>query len=124
MAKTVMIVDDSRTIREVVVKLLSTAGYGVAAAVDGRDGLQQMRSLPELALVLCDINMPQMGGIELLTALAQEPLPTPVPILMLTSEVAPGMLERARAAGAKGWLVKPFKPDVLIAAVRKMAGAA
>lgn len=74
-------------------------------------------------MVICDVNMPRMNGIEMLSFVKQEPKNANLLVLMLTTEGQPALIAQAKAAGAKGWLVKPFKPDLLLATVRKLAGA-
>lgn len=115
--KRVLIIDDSDSIRRQVSQTLRPAGYDVVEAVDGVDGLNMIRTTA-LSLVLCDVNMPRMGGMEMLTELSQEK-PTPI-IVMLTTEAQPSLIRRAREMGAIGWIVKPFKADLLIAAVNKL----
>jgi two-component system, chemotaxis family, chemotaxis protein CheY len=118
MSSKILVVDDSETVRQQVRQALESAGYEVIEAADGMDGFETIRTAPDLALVLCDINMPRMTGLEMLLALkGQAP---EVPILMLTTEGQPSLIRRARDAGAKGWIVKPFKPDLLLAAVAKL----
>jgi two-component system, chemotaxis family, chemotaxis protein CheY len=122
MAKRILIVDDSSTVRQQVGLTLTGAGYDVLEASDGQDGAEQIDK-NELALVICDVNMPRMNGIEMLTKIKRtDGTPRP-PVIMLTTEGQPALIEKAKAAGARGWIIKPFKPDMLIAAVRKIAGA-
>ena len=120
MGKKVMIVDDSRTIRQQVNFTSSKGGYEVVEAEDGIDGLAKLKENQDIAMIISDVNMPNMDGIEMVEKIKAEG--TGVPIVMLTTEGAADLIERAKAAGAKGWLVKPFKPDQLIAAVSKLAG--
>jgi two-component system, chemotaxis family, chemotaxis protein CheY len=122
MKKRVMIVDDSRTARQQVVAALGEAGYDVLEASDGVDALEQINQASDLAVIICDINMPRMNGLDLLASLKQNQKSAHVPVLMLTTDGRPGPIAQARAAGAKGWMVKPFKPDLLLAAVQKLAG--
>jgi two-component system chemotaxis response regulator CheY len=115
--KRILIIDDSDAIRRQVAQVLKPAGYDVLEAADGIEGLSLIRSSPP-TLILCDINMPRMGGLEMLIDLG--PLnPGPV-IVMLTTEAQPALIRRARELGAVGWIVKPFKADLLIAAVNKL----
>lgn len=116
----VLVVDDSVTVRQQVASVLSQAGFEVIEAVDGQDGFDQLASRSGLAMVVCDINMPRMTGIELLEKLQATRRAAP-PFLMLTTEGDPGLIQRARALGAKGWVVKPFKADLFVQAVRKLA---
>jgi two-component system chemotaxis response regulator CheY len=115
MAK-VLIVDDSPSVRKEVSQALSKVGYQVVEAVDGADGIVKIdREQP--AAVICDVNMPRMNGLEMLETIRREPRHANLPVVMLTSEGAPALIERARKAGARGWLVKPFRTDLLVAAV-------
>jgi two-component system chemotaxis response regulator CheY len=119
--KKVMIVDDSRTVRQQVVAALGPAGFQVVEAQDGIEALERMRSTPDLALIICDVNMPRMNGLEMLGA-ARESGILSIPVVMLTTEGRTDLIEKAKRAGARGWLVKPFKPDQLIAVARKLTG--
>ena len=122
MGKKVMIVDDSRTIRQQVNFTLAKSGYEVVEAEDGIDGIEKLKANPDVAMIISDVNMPNMDGLKMVEAIkADATLPKP-PILILTTEGAADMIQRAKAAGAKGWVVKPFKPDQLIAAVTKLVG--
>ena len=123
MGKKVIVIDDSKTIREMVRFALERAGYSIVEAVDGRDGFDKLKSLPDLAMAIVDVNMPNMSGIEMLEALRQGTIAQNVPAIMLTTEGAATLIQRAKQAGARGWMVKPFKPDLLVAAVGKLAGA-
>lgn len=118
--KTVIVIDDSQTIREQVGTTLRNAGFVIVEAVDGVDGTDVVLRTPEAALVICDVNMPNRNGLELLEALRKHEHLKTLPILMLTTEGQPHLIERARKSGAKGWLVKPFKADLLLAAVKKL----
>jgi two-component system chemotaxis response regulator CheY len=117
----VMIVDDSLLVRRQVGVALGIAGYQVIEACDGLDALDKLE--PSLSLIVCDVNMPRMGGLELLERIHADPRLAAVPIVMLTTEASSELFARARELGAKAWLVKPFKPDLLVAAVRKLASA-
>jgi two-component system chemotaxis response regulator CheY len=124
MAKKVLIVDDSRTVRQQLGIVLTEAGYEVVEATDGLDGAEKIAATSDLAMVICDVNMPRMNGIEMLTFLKQDPRNANLLVLMLTTEGQPALIARAKAAGARGWIVKPFKPDLLLGTVRKLVGAA
>jgi two-component system, chemotaxis family, chemotaxis protein CheY len=113
----VLVVDDSETVRRQVRQALEPAGYEVFEAVDGVDGLEKLRTSGDLGLVLCDVNMPRMTGLEMIARARAEGFTTP--IIMLTSEAQPSLVRRARESGAKGWIVKPFKIELLLAAVNK-----
>jgi two-component system chemotaxis response regulator CheY len=121
MSKKILIIDDSNTVRQQVSVLLTEAGYEVLQAVDGIDGLSQIRAAGELELVFCDVHMPNMSGIDMLKLLARDTVKLP-PIVMLTTEGNPTSITQAKEAGARGWIVKPVKPDTLLATVRKIAG--
>jgi len=121
MTRRVLIVDDSATIRQQVRVALTQAGFEVVEAVDGEDGLQKIRGDAALSAVICDINMPKMSGLELVEQIKGSGGPS-VPIVMLTTEGQPELVQRAKAAGAKGWIVKPFKPNLLVAALQKLTG--
>ncbi len=113
-----MIVDDSAMIRMQVKRALTTAGHRVIEAVDGVDALAKLvGTTPDL--LVCDVNMPRMNGLELLEKLKSQGFS--VPIVMLTTEGQPELIRKARLLGAKGWLVKPFKPELLLASVDKLA---
>ncbi|MGE5492042.1 MAG: response regulator [Actinomycetota bacterium] len=121
MAKTILAVDDSASIRQMVSFTLKSAGYEVVEAVDGMDGLEKAKT-KSINLVLTDQNMPRMDGLSLIKSLRAMPQYAAVPILMLTTESSDAMKTQGRAAGATGWLVKPFDPQKLIEVVRKVIG--
>jgi two-component system chemotaxis response regulator CheY len=120
--KTVLIVDDSLTVRQQVSLTLKSAGYQIVEACDGREGVDALRAHAGIAMVLCDINMPCMNGLEFLETIKGEAAGPPIPVIMLTTEGSPDLITRAKRAGAKGWIVKPFQPHLLLAAVRRIAG--
>jgi two-component system chemotaxis response regulator CheY len=122
MTRRVLIVDDSATIRQQVRAALTQAGFEVVEAVDGQDGVDKIRSDSTLSAVICDINMPKKTGLELIEEIKSGGPNSDVPIVMLTTEGQPAMVQRAKAAGAKGWIVKPFKPNLLVAALQKLTG--
>jgi two-component system chemotaxis response regulator CheY len=121
MSKKVLVVDDSATVRQQVGSALTQAGFTVIEAVDGVDGAACIEASPDLALVICDVNMPRMNGLEMVEAVRRQARPATMPIIMLTTEGDPSLVARAKQAGAKGWIVKPFKPELLVAAARKLA---
>jgi two-component system chemotaxis response regulator CheY len=121
MAKTILAVDDSGSLRQMVAFSLRAAGYQVSEAVDGQDGLEKAR-LQVFDLVLTDQNMPRMDGLSLIRALRALDTYAQVPILMLTTESSDDMKAKGRAAGANGWLVKPFDPQRLLEVVKKVIG--
>jgi two-component system chemotaxis response regulator CheY len=119
MGKKILVVDDSATVRQQVRMALEQANFVVVEAVDGADGADKIRSMKDIAAVICDVNMPKMNGLEMLEAV--KPASLGLPVLMLTTEGQPAMMQRAKAAGAKGWVVKPFKANMLVAAIQKLA---
>lgn len=121
MAKTVLAVDDSASIRQMVAFTLKGAGYEVTEAVDGQDGLDKAKA-KTYNLILSDQNMPRMDGLTLIKSLRALPQYKTVPILMLTTESSDAMKQQGRAAGATGWLVKPFDPQKLVEVVKKVIG--
>lgn len=119
-SKKILIVDDSRTIRQQVSFTLSKGGFTVVEAEDGQDGIVKLEAHADVAMVISDVNMPNMNGIEMIEAIKLAGKHGTLPIVMLTTEGSADLIERAKAAGVKGWLVKPFKPDQLVAAVQKL----
>jgi two-component system chemotaxis response regulator CheY len=120
----ILIVDDSLTVRQQVSLALRSAGYQILEACDGVEGVEAMRAHAGIAMVLCDLNMPRMNGLELLETIKGDAAGPPVPVVMLTTDGSPELISRAKRAGAKGWIVKPFQTDLLLAAVRRIAGEA
>jgi two-component system, chemotaxis family, chemotaxis protein CheY len=121
MAKTILAVDDSGSLRQMVTFSLKSAGYDVVQAVDGQDGLDKAKQ-KTVDLVLTDQNMPIMDGLTLIKNLRSLGSYQTVPILMLTTESSDEMKAKGKAAGANGWLVKPFDPKRLIEVVQKVIG--
>jgi two-component system chemotaxis response regulator CheY len=121
MSRKVLVVDDSASVRQQVRLALDEAGFETVDAIDGVDGLNKLAEHPDLSLVICDVNMPNMDGLEMLEQALAQPSTRDIPIVMLTTEGQPGMIERAKQAGAKGWIVKPFKPHLLVATAEKLA---
>jgi len=121
MAKTILAVDDCVFIRQMVAFTLKGAGYDVVEAVDGEDALDKARN-HNVSLILTDINMPRMDGLALVKSLRVLPRYRTAPILMLTTESSDAMKAQGRAAGATGWLVKPFDPKRLLEVVKKVIG--
>ena len=119
MAKTILAVDDSVSMRQMVAFTLKSAGYEVIEAVDGQDALDKA-NLHKVNLVLTDINMPRMDGLKLLKLLRELSDYKAIPILMLTTESGDDMKAKGRAAGATGWLVKPFDPKRLLEVIAKV----
>jgi len=119
MAKTILIVDDSASVRQVVSIALKQAGYDVIAAEDGMDALGKLDGR-KLHLVISDLNMPRLDGIGFLTQLKAKPDYKFTPVIMLTTEAADAKKAQGRAAGAKAWVTKPFQPEQLLGAVAKL----
>jgi two-component system chemotaxis response regulator CheY len=117
--KTVMTVDDSATARQMTGLVLRNGGYEVVEAVDGEDALAKAQGRV-LHLVITDINMPKMDGLELTRRLRAMEEYKFVPIVLLTTESQPEKKQEGKAAGATGWIVKPFNPDQLLAVVKKV----
>jgi two-component system chemotaxis response regulator CheY len=121
-SKTILAVDDSASVRQLVRMTLTGAGYQVIEAGDGREALSKARGA-SVSAVVTDVNMPNMNGIELVRELRKLPAFAGVPILCLTTESDEGVKQTARSAGATGWITKPFRPEQLLAVVRKVAGS-
>jgi two-component system, chemotaxis family, chemotaxis protein CheY len=115
----VLIVDDSMMVRQQVKRALG-AGFDAFEAVDGVDALEKATATAAVALVICDVNMPRMNGLDFLEAFRQIERFKTVPVVMLTTEAQPDLVARSRALGAKGWILKPFKADLLTAAVKQL----
>ena len=121
MAK-ILVVDDSSTVRDEVAGFLRKHGLDVDTAVDGKDGLDKMKSNPGVRLVVSDVNMPNMDGLTMAEKIRGELAMSSVNIVMLTTESSPAMKERGKAAGVKGWIVKPFKGEAVLETFKKLAG--
>ena len=122
MATKILVVDDSMMVRQQVKRALPGAEFAVVEAQDGVDALEKLAEHADVALIVCDVNMPRMGGMDFLEALRALPQCQHVPVVMLTTEGQPELIARARVLGAKAWILKPFKPDMLVAAARKLTG--
>lgn len=122
MGRRVLIVDDSATVRLQVRYALEPAGFEVIEAQDGLEGLELILRESQLDAVICDVNMPRKSGLELLEDVKASGVAAQLPIIVMTTEGQPALVQRAKAAGAKGWLVKPFKPHVLVSAMTKITG--
>lgn len=118
----ILVVDDSPTMRQQVRHALEASDFTIDEAVDGEDALQKIRANDDFSVVILDVSMPRMNGIEVVETLGAEGLIVDgLQVLMLTTEGHVDMINRAKAAGAKGWMVKPFKPQMLLAAVQRLA---
>jgi two-component system chemotaxis response regulator CheY len=116
----ILVVDDSSTVRDEVAGFLKRNGMDVATAIDGRDGLAKLRGDPKVKLVVSDVNMPNMDGLTMVEHIRGELNNKVVNIIMLTTENSPIMKERGKAAGIKGWIVKPFKGEAVLATFKKL----
>ncbi len=119
MAKTILIIDDSASLRQVVSIALKSVGYDVIEAVDGQDALSKLNGV-KVHLIICDVNMPIMDGITFVKEAKKLPNYKFTPIIMLTTESQEGKKQEGQAAGAKAWVVKPFQPAQMLAAVAKL----
>lgn len=122
MGKTILVVDDSATLRMAVEMTLGQAGHEVIQAINGKEGLRKLQEMGQRGvapdLIISDINMPQMDGITFISEVKKTEFRY-LPIIVLTSEREDDMKMKGKKAGASGWLVKPFKPDTLLAVVKK-----
>mgnify|MGYP001465402232 CR=1 FL=1 len=119
MAKTILIVDDSASFRQVVAITLKSAGYDVIEGCDGKDALEKIAS-KRVHLIISDVNMPNMDGISFVKAAKQLAAYKFTPVIMLTTEAGDAKKAEGQAAGAKAWVVKPFQPQQMLAAVTKL----
>jgi two-component system, chemotaxis family, chemotaxis protein CheY len=120
MSKVIMTVDDSTSIRQMVGFILKDAGYEVIEAVDGKDAVGHLLNNSNIDMIITDLNMPNMDGIELITHVRTMPKYKYIPIVMLTTESQDGKKQAGKAAGATGWIVKPFKPEQILAVIKKV----
>lgn len=119
--KKILIVDDSEIIRQQLGRALSEAGLTVVEATDGVDGLEKVAEHDDIALLVLDINMPRMNGLDMLEALKRNPKTASLPVLVLTTEAQNSMVARAKQSGAKAWLIKPVKMDLFVNVVQRFA---
>ena len=119
MSKVIMTVDDSNSIRQMVGFTLKRAGFEVVEAVDGNDAISQLNTTT-IDMMITDLNMPNMDGIELIKEVRTKPQYKFIPIVMLTTESQEDKKLAGKAAGATGWIVKPFKPDQLLSVIKKV----
>ena len=120
-AKLIMTADDSASVRQMVAFTLKQNGYDVVEAVDGRDALNKLNA-QKVDMLLTDLNMPNMDGIGLIKGVRAGTLNKFIPIVMLTTESNDTKKAEGKTAGASGWIVKPFKPEQLIAVIKKVLG--
>jgi two-component system chemotaxis response regulator CheY len=119
MAKTILVVDDSASVRQVVSIALKSAGYDIIEGVDGKDALSKLNG-QKIHLIISDVNMPNMDGISFVKEAKQLPAYKFTPVIMLTTESQEAKKQEGQAAGAKAWVVKPFQPAQMLAAVSKL----
>ena len=118
--RTILIVDDSPSMRQIIARALNGAGYQTLQAVDGQDALDQLEGGATVDLALVDFNMPRLDGISLVRALRAGEKTRFVPIVVITTETRRERREQARAVGATGWIVKPFQPEDVLTMVKRL----
>lgn len=123
MAKTVLVVDDSSSLRALVKLALTRAGYDVIEGADGKEALTRLDQAGKVHLIISDVNMPNMDGITFLRQVKLHPRHKFIPVIMLTTESEQVRMQQAKAAGARAWLVKPFNPPALLDVVSQLAAA-
>ena len=121
MSKRILTADDSASVRQMVSFTLKNAGYEVVEAVDGKDALTKLNGIP-IHMVITDLNMPNLDGIGLVKGIRANPTYKFIPIILLTTESQESKKLEGRTAGATGWIIKPFKPEQLIAVIKKVLG--
>jgi two-component system chemotaxis response regulator CheY len=119
----ILVVDDSATVRNEVSSFLQQQGLAVQTAVDGKDGLDKLKKDSSIKLVISDVNMPNMDGLTMVEKIRNELGNSSVHVIMLTTESDPRMKDRGKAAGVKGWIVKPFNGNAVLGGIKKMIGA-
>ncbi len=123
MSKQILTVDDSVSMRQMITFTLKGAGYDVVEAVDGNDAVARLSAGPSrIHMIITDLNMPNMDGIELIRYVRANSTYRFIPIVMLTTESQEAKKQEARSAGATGWITKPFRSDQLLAVVKKVLG--
>jgi two-component system, chemotaxis family, chemotaxis protein CheY len=123
MSPTILVVDDSLTARQKVKSALAGADFVVVEAEDGDEALEKLAER-DVSLVICDVNMERMGGIAFLEKARSDPRWASLPFVMLTSDAQSELIRRAKNLGAKGWILKPFKAEMLLAAAKKLTARA
>ncbi|HEX2593833.1 MAG TPA: response regulator [Rhizomicrobium sp.] len=122
MSKVILTVDDSKTMRDMLKLALNGAGHNVIQADDGLNGLEALQGAKtNVDVIITDINMPRLDGFGFIDHVRRDPRNRAVPILVLTTESEPGKKQRAKDAGATGWIVKPFDPAKLLAAIQRVS---
>jgi len=122
MGAKVLVVDDSDSLRTQLKKCLQSIGLDVVDVGDGLQGLDALSKNPDLKLIICDVNMPNMDGITMVTKVSENDTWKAIPIFMLTTETNTDLKDKGKQAGVKAWITKPFQEDKLLLAVRKMLG--
>jgi two-component system chemotaxis response regulator CheY len=122
MNKTIMVVDDSASVRQMVSFTIKNCGYNVIEAGDGSEAFAKMNGSGQVSLIITDLNMPNMDGIELIKKVRLHQNYKFIPIIMLTTESQESRKLEGKQAGATGWIIKPFKPEQLVAVVKKVLG--
>ncbi len=115
----VLVIDDSMMVRQQVKRALA-GGFEIVEAQDGVEALEKASQYTDFSLVICDVNMPRMNGLDFLEEFRKNDSWKEIPAVMLTTEAQPALVQRAKALDAKGWIVKPFKPELLMAAAKKL----
>ena len=123
MSKTILVVDDSSTVRQQVSLALQQAGFATLEAADGHEAMVALEGQRQIDMVVCDVNMPNVNGIEMVEQVKAKPRHAKLPIVMLTTEGHPSLIRRAKEAGAVGWIVKPFDANQLVQAARHLTNA-
>ena len=119
-SKKILIIDDSNTIRQQVSFVLKKGGYQVIEAENGLMGIKILKEEPDISLVICDVNMPEMNGLTMVKVINESNDIQHPPILILTTEASAESMAEAKKYGAKGWIVKPFNPEMLIEGIKKL----
>jgi two-component system chemotaxis response regulator CheY len=122
MMTTILVVDDSLTMRSCVARALESEGFEVIEADSGRQAFSRLGTHPEISLVVCDVNMPVIGGLALLERVRQEEQWRALPVIFLTADADKALLARAAALGAFAWVMKPLNPELLVATVKRGLG--
>ena len=122
MAKKILMVDDSSMIRLIVSKAATKAGYDIVTATNGEDGLSKLSANGDIDLILSDINMPVMGGLEMIRIIKENEKTKYIPIVMLTTESKEELKQQGRELGVKAWMVKPFNEKTFLKAMMKLIG--
>jgi two-component system, chemotaxis family, chemotaxis protein CheY len=118
----ILIVDDSEMVRTQVKQAIEGEGFQAIEAVNGVDGLNKLQGNPDLKLIICDVNMPEMDGLTMCSKVREKDQFKEIPIFMLTTESSPDMKKQGKEAGVKAWMTKPFNPEKMVAAIKKVVG--